>query len=406
MCTSPYYLKNPNISSKKIADWIKKRNPDYKTKNINLDLKDVTFQYIRVPCGRCPSCIALKQCYIIQRCQMESLDNDLYFGTLTYSNNTIPRLNINGFNLAYADIRDVQNMLKRIRKLDNVPKFRYFFVSEFGGKRHRPHFHFLLSVPKCKTDTLADKVSKGVILHNIFLSEWRRNLGSKRKPRYVPLCDYICNSRGRNFDLHYVNPSLSNNGCSDVAFYVSKYITKSNSYVDNLKSALYYNISDYDEFLSTWKTLKPKFLISKGFGNPSSFSVKSHIIKGIEFGINSTTYDFPIYLNPITSQTFPLCPYYKQKFLSLLHSYGFLYKQDSILSDGSFIPDEYDPDQIDKCLSSFKKTQSLINDRDNFIDFIDSYDSNDFDDFVSDYIGKPININSFEISDFYESNEY
>lgn len=405
MCTSPYFIKNTNISSRRISDWIKKRDPTYVSKNINLHLKDTTFQFIRVPCGHCPSCLALRQSYFVQRCQMESLDNDLYFGTLTYSNYTIPRININGYNITYADIKDVQNMFKRIRKNYNLPKFRYLVVSEFGGKKHRPHFHFLLSVPSSERASVAEKVSLSLKFHDIFLMEWRRNTGSTRKPIYIPLCNYVCNSRGRNFDLHYVNPSLSSNGCSDVAFYVSKYMMKHDKYVDALKSALYYNIPDYDTFVDVWKKVRPRCLISKGFGNPNSEKVKEHIRKSIDFGINSTSYDFPIYVNPITSQTFPLSPYYKKKFFTLLDSYGFLYKQDCFLSDGSFMPEDYDPIEIYKSYHLFSKKQSKILEHDSYNYDVSDLSDCDFESFVDDYLNESISINKLNIND-YESNEF
>lgn len=405
MCTSPYYIDNTNLHTRKIVDWIKKRDPSYVSKNFNLDLKDTTFRKILVPCGHCPSCLALRQSYFVQRCQMESLDNDLYFGTLTYCNDTIPRININGYNITYADIKDVQNMFKRIRKNYDLPKFRYIVVSEFGGKNHRPHFHFLLSVPSVERASVAEKVSLSLKFHDIFLKEWRRNTGSTRVPIYVPLCKYVCNSRGRNFDLHYVNPSLSSNGCSDVAFYVSKYMMKHDKYIDALKSALYYNIPDYDDFKDVWNKVRPRCLVSKGFGNFKSIKVKEHIRKSIEFGINSTTYNFPIYLNPVTAQTFPLSPYYKKKFITLLDSYSFHFKQDSFLSDGSIKIEDYDPEEVFKSLDLFKNKQEQIIKHDSYnFDLCDLSDD-DFESFVDEYLDTPIKFNKLNYIDC-ESNEF
>lgn len=385
MCLHPVLIDNPNYHLQAVSQYLKNKDPAYVSKNHNLLLKDCTFRKIYVPCGRCAQCLALKQSYLVQRVQMESLDNDLFFGTLTYSNEHLRRVNVNGFDLAYADIKDVQNMFKRIRKYQKLPKFRYMVVSEYGGRRHRPHFHFLLSVaPESLRESLAAKVSRSLNFHDVILSEWKRNYGSTRKPIYKPLCNYICNSKGRNFDLHYVNPSLSSNGQSDVAFYVSKYITKSNKYVDALKSALYFNVPK-ESFKELWNLLKPRVLYSKGFGNPTSPKVYEHIRKSIEFGLNSTTYQYPIFLNPITSQTFPLAPYYRNKFMTLLDSFGFHYKQDSELSDGSIFMDDYDPADVFKKEERAEKTSLLTSLRDDYNMYLDDVEDDDFIDFVDEY---------------------
>ena len=46
-------------------------------------------------------------------------------------------------------------MIKRIRKSEDFPAFRYFAVWEYGHKHHRPHFHYLIFVRKEEGDSPA-----------------------------------------------------------------------------------------------------------------------------------------------------------------------------------------------------------------------------------------------------------
>ena len=103
---------------------------------------------IYVPCGRCPVCCALRQSYLVQRVQMMSLDYYIYFATLTYNNESLPFVNVNGKKIKYADVQDFQNCIRYIRKWCNLPDFKYLACSEFGSKRHRPHWHCLFFFPK------------------------------------------------------------------------------------------------------------------------------------------------------------------------------------------------------------------------------------------------------------------
>lgn len=114
-------------------------NPYYGLSNVALNfLHDTTHKFLPVPCGHCRTCIALRQSYFIQRCQMECLDNDMWFFTITYQNSMLPRRVVNGRSIAYPDFTDVQKMFKRIRKRNFFgASFRYFVVSEYGGEKHR-----------------------------------------------------------------------------------------------------------------------------------------------------------------------------------------------------------------------------------------------------------------------------
>lgn len=298
MCLAPILIKNVNYgNTSKLSKY-----------------KDTTSQFIPVPCGRCSVCLSLKQQYIVQRVQMESLSHDLYFGTLTYNNEMLRRHKVGEFSIAYADVTDWQKMIKMIRKHEDLPAFKYMLVSEYGGKRHRPHFHFILSFPKDDTQTLADRLSFEIKLHSIFLKYWRRNLGTNWRPIWFDLCTYQCNRKSRNFDLHYLDPAGSSNGLDDVAFYVSKYCLKFDKWVDKFKSKLFFNLSEND-YKDTLKLFLPKRLISKGFGSITDSKVLAHLNKGIDLALADRNAMYPYFISPVNGNTFPLSPYYASKLL-------------------------------------------------------------------------------------------
>lgn len=383
MCLSPIYIDNVNRN--KISQ-----------RSGHAVYSDVSSRMLRVPCGRCPVCIALKQSYLVQRVQMECLDNLVFFGTLTYNAETLPALDVNGFRLPYADISHWQNMMKNLRKSGVVPRgCRYFVCSEFGSKRHRPHFHFLLFYPKCLVNsdyrriTFAECYSLQEILHDAFLKNWRHNVGSTRSPVWVNNCTYKCVGKFRNFDCQFVDTISALP--DDVAYYVTKYVCKASDYVDRLKSALYYNLPE-KEFVDTWKKIRPRMLFSKGFGNPCSPLVVEHIQRGIRIALDDPAALYPYYFNVKDGSTWPLSPYYRRRFLSVDDELLFRSRGDS--ADGDF-GDRVTLDnndltsyEISQAFARQVKTNKLISSRDddgNFFDYLDLENNVNFIDSIVDY---------------------
>lgn len=109
-------------------------------------IKDCESEYLNVPCGVCSECVAKRQMFLVQRVRSMSLDNYIFFITLTYNNESLPKLTTStNVTIPYADIADVQKMFKRIRKINPFNRqLSYLFVSERGKERGRPHFHGLL----------------------------------------------------------------------------------------------------------------------------------------------------------------------------------------------------------------------------------------------------------------------
>lgn len=263
MCVSPVLIKNPNYKNS--------------TKIIQLTT-DTESEYIKVPCNHCPECVSARQNQLVDRCRCLSLDHYIFMVTLTYNRESLPHLMCSsGFDIPYADISDVQKMMKRIRKSNPFGRdFLYFGVSERGKERSRPHFHLLIFLKKLPED---DKLYPAVIepkMYRLFFNEWRRNYGSTRSPIWKPLFTYRCKFVGgkkfSNYDCHYVVPHSTEHGFDDVAFYVSKYVLKISKKEKALWSALRLNLPE-DEFNSVWKVVKSRSFFSKGFGAASDLEV-------------------------------------------------------------------------------------------------------------------------------------
>lgn len=370
MCLRPILIDNPYLG---LAD-----------KGYNY-LKDTTSKKIPVPCGHCSQCVAMKQSYIVQRSQMESHENDLWFCTLTYKTSMLPVMEVNGYKLRYAEVSDLQNMMKRLRASDALGlPFKYWAVTEYGGKKHRPHFHVILSTPKIPGESRAQKLAREKEYYNIIFNEWRRNVAkcynkegklvaNTRCPEYKSLCDLhksYKNGKVRStYDFHWIDPSVTDSKGkihdeSDVAFYVTKYTVKANKYVDRLKSALRLNLTPED-FWHVWPILRPKCLVSKTWGSPDSDYVKNHIREGIDRALNDVASKFPYFINPSTGQTFPLAPFYKKRFLTLVDAHDFFYRHtaESLAEDGFAFMSERDPIVEAQRDMKFIRMKDIINAR-------------------------------------------
>lgn len=257
MCVSPVPIPNPNRGSK--VDLICRT-------------ADTESAYILVPCNHCSECLQSRQSALVQRARSLSIDHYIYFCTLTYNQASLPHvLTSSGYSIPYADIRDVQLMIKRIRK-DNLlsRSFLYYFVSERGKVGHRPHFHGLFFFPKYKDDDKLFPAQLESSLRNTLFKEWRRNYGSTRNPDWRPLFNYhtkvVAGKVFRNFDCHYVVPYSTEKGADDVAFYATKYVLKTSDYENKLQQALRLNLEP-DEYEFIWRTVKSKSLCSHAFGS-------------------------------------------------------------------------------------------------------------------------------------------
>lgn len=347
MCLTPILIKNQ-------SRYYSGRIDSHK------EFHDTTSQFIYVPCGHCAECFKKKQLYIVQRTQLEALDSYLFFCTLTYQDSMIPYLDIGDFRHFYPDFHDFQTMIKRCRKDDRWNVSKYLVVSEYGGKRHRPHFHVVFFVKKSEFDNIFTPINYQSNLFSLVLENWSRNLGSRKFPKYVPLCQYVRRGKYSTFDLHYVDPCTSKHGLMDVAFYVSKYCLKFDDWSESKRKALYLNLSP-EEYRSYWNLFKPRIRSSHGFGL-SDVSSK-YLRKCIdEFSNNS---DFPMFRNPLNGQLSPMSPYLFNKVGTLLDKERFyLYTKDPDSSFDSFHYSDIDYDVYQSKCDKFDLISSQIVDTD------------------------------------------
>lgn len=364
MCLHPQFIPNPNYKAKK--------------QGLNV-LKDCSSQFIPVPCGHCPQCIAMRQSAVVQRVYMESINNYLYFVTLTYNNESLPVFSIHDFEIPFADYSDVQKMFKRIRKGNLFGRpFKYFAVSEFGSKG-RPHFHLIVSIPKLKVDDDYTPFNIETRLYNVILSQWCRNVGSKRNPDYKEITTLVRKFRsGRlttNFDCHYIVPNLTDSGVSSTAYYVSKYMMKPSTREVKLQQALKLNLP-IDEFESIWKDIKNGHYMSKGFGlrgysdlshNDScgfDISIGAYIRKCINQSIQDGL-AFPCFIIPDSGKMIPLSRFYRKHYLYVDDAYSFYYNQpDQTNIDSLFETKSYENPRYDEEVRQFNKRCNIVDSSD------------------------------------------
>lgn len=357
MCLTPNLIPNKNYG-------------------LNNPLKDCTSKYIKVNCGHCAECIKTKQMALVQRSQMEALNSHLFMCSITYNNDMIPFLEINGFKIRFANVKDVQDMMKRLRK-DNafgIP-FRYFAVSELGGLRGRPHFHILFLFEKKYFKDFPDLLSFEMKAFHIVLNYWSINVGSKRSPKYIPLCTFIQRfSRGKlrsTYDFHFVEPSSSGDSTSDVAFYVLKYMLKPSDRAKRLQQALHLNLEP-DLYRKVWSTVKPRYFKSLGFGLSGLDSdyqddIKSYIKDCVEK--SKVSENFPCFYNPISGASFPLARYYKNigQIYNIDDAFYF-HDKNFDLDSQTIVDSDKSSSEIIRSLDKFDRLKDLVDSHDTFED--------------------------------------
>lgn len=374
MCLSPILVKNPNYCT----------GPGIKGNQVPLGyLKDTRFSYMYVPCGHCSACVQLSQNYLVQRAREEFKECHTIFITLTYQPSMIPCIEIGKSKHFHGDIADFQYFIKRLRVSGELPSFKYLCSMEYGKGTHRPHFHALLFFPTSIEDDertpfiLESKVEK------LIKEQWKRRVGGTDfDPIYRPLSKFKKFSDGRStYDCHLVtNDFNDSDDKTDVAFYVTKYCLKFDKWSEARRGMLFHNYPDlYSHY---WSILRPRILISKGFGltkNTSDFisrCIKSSVTNGFRY---------PSYFNSDGS-AFALSPYYKKRYLTLKDAIYFAGLQpDDKLAWNQVAPsielntvDYFCPQHLAKIRVSdkrFKKLcDKLYNDLDPFLYDIDSSD--------------------------------
>ena len=171
--------------------------------------------YIWVNCGHCDECIKAKQLEWNLRCYYQCKEvlqkgGYVYFDTLTYRNENLPR--ITNYieadkNFACFDYRDIRQFYEKLRqklKLKKDDRIKYFITSEYGDIRHRPHYHLMLYV----YDTNIDVLQLSRIVSEVWGKGRTDGIPYKSK-KYVMTHNYIntMNIDAIRYIAKYVNKS-------------------------------------------------------------------------------------------------------------------------------------------------------------------------------------------------------
>lgn len=227
-------------------------------------------------------------------------------------------------------------------------------------------------LPKHEGDTFNDCQNMEHVLFDEVLSEWKRNYGSRKNPDYRPLCTFVRKFvRGKlrtNYDLHYVNPLLSENGMSDVAFYVLKYMMKPSNRATRLRQALQLNLSQ-EEFEDVWKVVKPRHFESEqlGLGVSEGYApaILEHLRKGIALSKHQPGEPIPSYFSPLDGSSHPLAKYYKQNpdIFTMSDFYDFFFASRKIDAENVIIKDDFHGSQLIKRVDDFDKKVRQLDER-------------------------------------------
>lgn len=212
-----------------------------KNRSLYVDKSSLIPYSLTVPCGHCAECLQQKQNEFFLRSYIhyqETLKNGgfAFFETLTYNNKHLPTFK----GVPCFSTTDYRNFMKRLRiKLfrsgyDVKDKLSYFFVSEYGGKTHRPHYHvvFYCCVPDLTPQVLRSYISKS----------WQKGFIDTFKT----VQQRVVNSPA----------ALS---------YLSKYLTKDQEALKTIYSASHGQLSDNEK-----KEILPFTRHSKNFGSKLS----------------------------------------------------------------------------------------------------------------------------------------
>lgn len=100
------------------------------------------FVPLRIPCGGCVGCRLDQGRAWAIRCSLElQSHNAACWATLTYSEETLPRLNDSTSTL---DKTHLSAYIKRLRSRHEEKRIRFFGCGEYGDRTGRPHYHVIL----------------------------------------------------------------------------------------------------------------------------------------------------------------------------------------------------------------------------------------------------------------------
>lgn len=252
--------------------------------------------YLTVACGKCEECQQAKRNDWFVRAVYEfkraTKHGFVLFPTLTYRNSDLPLWHDfeNDYHIPVFDKSHFVSFRNKLRiylkrlgyDFTGENTIRYFYVTEYGGKRGRSHLHVLLFVPKyIPIPTFKAVVKKAWIYGQV---------------RYSPVGDTIQSVKGINYTMKYLHKDMVFYDKYNIDDYMKLLQSKADS-EDGVK---------YKKMLSMFKSYLPHHCQSMGFGSDVDFSDEQFIegrIKSSELGLLE---GMPYYNIPM---------YYKRKFL-------------------------------------------------------------------------------------------
>ena len=105
---------------------------------------------------------------------------------------------------------------------------------------------------------------------------------------------------------------------------MSKYLLKFSEYEKKLLLWLHSNINDAEELKRVKRLVTTRSYMSKSFGVCATDKQIAHIRRGINTAIQEG-YKYPLFINPNTGATFPLCRYYKSKHFTYIDATTMFY---------------------------------------------------------------------------------
>ena len=134
------------------------------------------YNYVIVPCGKCPDCKQKWRTQLAQRVRYELLNynyNEVCFLTLTANDENIDNVFPNG-SLDHAYFQRFMKRLRRTLEYHGFKgKIKYLIAGEYGEKNGRPHFHMILFGYKPSDLKYFYKSKKG---YNCYKSKFLENI--------------------------------------------------------------------------------------------------------------------------------------------------------------------------------------------------------------------------------------
>lgn len=273
-------------------------------------------------------------------------------------------------------------------------------------------------LPKYDSDDYNDCLNLQDTLFKEVLSEWKRNVAppvwSEKKGKFIPntrspvwkvCCTYVRKFvRGKlrtNYDLHYVNPVLSDGGSADVSFYVMKYMMKPSNRVTRLRQALHLNLPE-DEYEDIWSLVRPRHFESEGLGLGQCLydkqlvklnhrihyevhpKVLEHLRSGIERSKSASDVSSPCFYSPVDGSQKPLARFYKEHsdIYKMSDFLDFFYSERNADPDNVIVHKDWSLNQRVSRIDDFEKKVNNVDFQSSALELDELFDSSD-DDFLS-----------------------